>query len=209
MFFAPSKWRQRYMIWNMGVSKTSDHIKIKIRMQNSSQEPPASSKAPYQDLEDMDVLYTFYIKIESQNQEQGCIKDQVPHPKQGQGAKTQSGTSSIFQSPKTGLLGHGCQFGSSNSRQRAKIQNMVVLKTYDHLQIKIKMENPSQEPSVPSRAPNEDLNDMDVLHLQNHDREPKFVSWVYERPVTISKSRSRCQTPVRNIHHPKKPHIRT
>merc|ERR1711954_400695 len=33
------------------------------------------------------------------------------------------------------------------------------------------------------------------LHLQNQDREPKFGSWVYQRPVTISKSRSRCQTP--------------
>ena len=70
-----------------------------------SQEPPASSKAPHQDLEDMDVLHTFNIKIESHNCEQGCVKDQVPHPNQDKIAKTQSGTSSIFQSPKTG---HGC-----------------------------------------------------------------------------------------------------
>ena len=28
----------------MGVSKTSDHIQIKIKMQNPNQEPPASSK---------------------------------------------------------------------------------------------------------------------------------------------------------------------
>ena len=76
-----------------------------------SQEPPASSKAPHQDLEDMDVLHTFNIKIESQNWEQGCVKDQVPHPNQDKIAKTQSGTSSIFQSPKTGLLGHGCRLG--------------------------------------------------------------------------------------------------
>ena len=31
------------------------------------------------------------------------------------------------------------------------------------------------------------------LHLQNQDREPKFRAWVYQRPVTISESRSRCQ----------------
>ena len=36
------------------------------------------------------------------------------------------------------------------------------------------------------------------LHLQNQDRETKFGTWVYQRPMTISKSRSRCQSPVRN-----------
>ena len=60
----------------MGVSKTSDHIQIKIKMPNSNQEPPASSKAPNQDLKDMDVLCTFKIKIESQISEHGYIKDQ-------------------------------------------------------------------------------------------------------------------------------------
>ena len=34
----------------MCVPKTSDHIQINIRMQNSSQAPPASSKLPNQDL---------------------------------------------------------------------------------------------------------------------------------------------------------------
>ena len=36
------------------------------------------------------------------------------------------------------------------------------------------------------------------LHLQNQDREQKFGIWVYQRPVTISKSISWCQTPARN-----------
>ena len=49
----------------MGVSKTSDHIPIKIKMPNPSQEPPASSKAPDVDLKDMDDLCIFKIKIES------------------------------------------------------------------------------------------------------------------------------------------------
>ena len=76
MFFAPSKSRERANIQIMGVSKTGDHIQIKIKMPNPSQEPPESSKAPNEDLKDMDVLCTFKIKLESQNSDHGCIKDQ-------------------------------------------------------------------------------------------------------------------------------------
>ena len=60
----------------MGVSNTIDYIQIMIKMPNSSKEPPASSKAPNQDLKDMDVLCTFKVKVESQNSEYGCINDQ-------------------------------------------------------------------------------------------------------------------------------------
>ena len=41
------------------------------------------------------------------------------------------------------------------------------------------------------------------LHLQNQAREPKFGIWAYQRPVTTSKWRSRCQTLVRNLLLPK------
>ena len=61
---------------NMGVSRTSDSIQIKIKMTNPSQEPPPSSKAPPQDLCDMGVLCTFKIKMESKNSKHGCINDQ-------------------------------------------------------------------------------------------------------------------------------------
>ena len=54
-------------------------------MPNPSHEPPASSKAPNEDL-NMDVLCTFNIKIESQNSDHGCIKDQWPYPNQAQDA---------------------------------------------------------------------------------------------------------------------------
>ena len=40
---------------------------------------------------------------------------------------------------------------------------MGVSKTTDYIQIKIKISNPSKEPSVSSRAKNQDLKDMDVL----------------------------------------------
>ena len=63
MFFAPSKSTYRAEILNMGVPKTSDLIKINIRMPNPSHEPLVSSKAPNQDLKDMDVLCTFKIKM--------------------------------------------------------------------------------------------------------------------------------------------------
>ena len=78
-------------------------------MPNPSQELPASSKAPNEDLKDMDVLCTFKIKIESQN------------------------------------------------------SNHVYIKSSDIIQIKIKNSNPGQEPPASSRAPNEDIKDMDVL----------------------------------------------
>ena len=135
----------------MGRSKTSDHIQIKIEVPNPSQEPLASSKAPNETLKNMGVLFTFNNKIEGQNLDHGYIKDQLPYPNQDQDAKPQSGTSSVLQSPKWGLKGHGCS-----------------------------------------------------LHLQNQDREPRFRPWVYQRPVTISKSRSRCQVPVRNLQQPPK-----
>ena len=61
---------------NMGVSKTIDHFQIKMKRPNPSQESPATSEFPSQDLKDIDVLCTFKIKIESQNLDHGCIKDQ-------------------------------------------------------------------------------------------------------------------------------------
>ena len=62
----------------MGISKTSDYIQNKIKMPNPIQEPQASSKAPNEDLNDMDVLCTFKIKIESPNSDHGCVKDKWP-----------------------------------------------------------------------------------------------------------------------------------
>ena len=49
----------------MGVSQTTDHIQIKIKMPNPSQEPLASSKAQNWDLSDIDILSTLKIKMES------------------------------------------------------------------------------------------------------------------------------------------------
>ena len=59
---------------NVDVPKTSDNIQIKIKMPNSSHEPPVCSKAPNEDLKDMNVLCPFKIKIESQKSEHGLSK---------------------------------------------------------------------------------------------------------------------------------------
>ena len=61
----------------MGISKTSDHIQIKIKMPNPNQEPPASSKAQNLDFKEMEVLCTFKIQIEKKNQDMGIAKSSV------------------------------------------------------------------------------------------------------------------------------------
>ena len=76
-------------------------------MTNPSQEPPAPTKDTNKDLKDIDILCTFKFKIEGQNLEHGCNKDQWLYENKGQDAKPQSGTSNILQSPKSGLKGHG------------------------------------------------------------------------------------------------------
>ena len=59
----------------MGKSKNSDHIQIKTKMANPTQEPRTSSKAPNGDLKDMGALCTFKIKLESQNLDHWYIRD--------------------------------------------------------------------------------------------------------------------------------------
>ena len=81
----------------MGVSKTSQHIQIKIRMLKFIQKPPASSQAPNKDLKDIYILCTCKIKTGNQNLEHECIKDHWLYPNQDQDVKLQSGTSSLLQ----------------------------------------------------------------------------------------------------------------
>ena len=169
-FLKPSKSRFRAKILITGVSKTSDHIQIKIKTCISGQEHPGSSKDQNQNLKSMDALYTSKIKIESQNSEVGCIKDQWPYQNQDQDAKPKSGTSSILSIQKAGL--------------KEKEWSL-------HLQSKDR--EPNQDKDVKSQSGT--WRHWFSLHLQNQDREPKFGSWVCQRPVIISKSRSRCKAP--------------
>ena len=131
-------------------------------MPNPSQEPPAFSKATNQDLKYMHVLCIFKIMIGSQILDHGCTKDQWPNPNQDSDAKPQSETSSFLQSPKSGLKGPGCSLHLQN-QDRAEIWILGVPKTSDHIQIKIQIPNSSQEPPVSSKAPNQDLKDMEFF----------------------------------------------
>ena len=87
-------------------------------MPNPNQEPPVFSKAPNQNLNDMDVLCTFKIKIESKNLDHGCTKEQWLYPIQDPEAEPQSGTPSLLQSPKSGLKGHGYYFHLQNQHSK-------------------------------------------------------------------------------------------
>ena len=64
----------------MSKSMTGDHIQIKIKMPNPSQEPPGTSKAPNEDLKDECVLCTFKIEIEGKNLGHGYIIKQLSYP---------------------------------------------------------------------------------------------------------------------------------
>ena len=122
-------------------------------MPTPSQEPPASSKAPNEDLKDFDVFCTFKIKIE---RKKIALVYPEPYPNRDEDTEPKTGNVSILQSPESGLKGHGCS-----------------------------------------------------LHLQNQVREPKFGTCVYQRPISISKLRSRPQRPNKNLQHPPKPEFRT
>ena len=193
----------------MGVPKTSDLIKINIRMPNPSHEPPVFSESPNQDLKDMGVLCTFKIKIESQNSDHGCIKDQWPYPNQEQDAKLESGNSSILQSPKWGLNGHECSMHLQNQDREPQF-GICVFQRQRTISKSMSGAKPKSGASSVLQSPKWGLKGHGCsLHLQTHDRAQKFGSWVYQRPVTISKSISGCQTPVRNLQHPPKPLMRT
>ena len=164
----------------MCVPKTSDHIQINIRMPNPSQEPPASSKAPNEDLKDMDVLCTFKIKIESQNLEYVCTKDQWPYQNQYQDAKPQSGTSSLLQSPKTGFKGKRCSLHLQIKIEHLNLEYRYIKDQWPYPNQDLD-DKPQSGVSRPHQSSKSELHRHGCsLYLQNKDREPTFRTWVYK-----------------------------
>ena len=51
----------------------------------------------------------------------------------------------------------------SSKAPNKDLKDMDMSESTDHIQSKIKMLNPSQEPPAPPKAPNADLKDKDVL----------------------------------------------
>ena len=141
---------------------------------NSSHKPPASSKAPNQDLKDKDLLSTFKIKIERQNLDYGCIKDRRQYPNQEPDAKLQLGTSSLYQSLKWGLKGHVCSLHLQNQDREPKFGSYVYQNQWPY---------PYQDQDAkPHSGTSSILKSLksgfkwywSSLHLQNQNRELKF-----------------------------------
>ena len=139
-----------------------NHIQIKIKKQYPSQEPPSSSRAPNEDLKDMDVLCTFKIKLERQNSDHWCNIEHWSYPNQDQDAKPQSENSSVLQIPKWGHKGHWCSLHFQNQDQEPSLEHGCIkgqlpYPNYDH------DAKPKSGASSILQSPNEDLIDMDVL----------------------------------------------
>ena len=121
----------------------------------TSQEPPASSKAPIQDLKDMDVLWTSKIKIGSQNLKHWCMKDQRLYQNQDQDSKPQSGTSSVRKSPKWGLKGYGCSLHLQIKIESQNSEHGCIKDQWPH-QNQDQDATPRETPPASSAAKNQD-----------------------------------------------------
>ena len=176
MFFAPVKSRQGTKIWNMSVSKTTDYIQIKIKMSNSSQEPPASSK-------------TWMFLATSKSREGTKIWDLGV-----------SKTSDHIQI-EIKMLNPSEKPPVSSKAPNQHLKDMVILCTlkfkieswnFEHRYIKNQWLYPNQDQDAKPQSGTSRVLQRPKWGLKGHGcslqvREPKFGPWVYQRPVTISK----------------------
>ena len=126
-------------------------------------------------------------------------------------AKPQSGTSSILQSPKSGLKGHGCPLHLQYQGREPKFRSWVYQRPVTISTSRSRCQPQSGISSI-LQSPEWGLKGHGYsLDLQNQDRMPKIRTWMYQRPVTISKlrSRKRCKSPVINLQCCSKPKMRT
>ena len=110
----------------------------------------------------MDVLCTFKIKIESPNLDHWCTKDsyhiqikiKIPNPSQEPPASSKVPNQDFKDMD---IL---CTFKIKIESHKSKILSKT---TSDHIQVMIKMPNPSQDLSASSAAQNHDFKDIDIL----------------------------------------------
>ena len=157
-------------------------------MPNPSQEPPASSKAPNEDLKDKDLLCTFKIKILSQNVDYGCIKDQCPYLNKYEDAKPKSGTSSILQSPISGLNDMDVLCTSKIKIESQIVEHGCIKNHWPYAKHDKDAKSQSGTSSILQSKTSGLKGHVSSLQLQNQDREPKFGTWRYEVPLIIFKS---------------------
>ena len=154
-----------------------------------------STKAQNEDLKNMAVLCTFKTKIERQNlqiwktgesnaSDHFQIKTRVPNPSQ-----KPPGSSKILNK----------DFKNMDFLCTCKIK--IEYKYFEHWCIRDQWLYPNQDAdakpqsgtSIILQSPISGLTGHGCsLHLENQVRESKFRSWVYQRPVTLYKLRSRC-----------------
>ena len=72
----------------------------------------------------------------------------MPNPSQ----EPQASSKALIKTKRTWMF-----FATSKSMQTSKTQNMGLSKMCDHIQTKIKMPNPSQEPPASFKTPNQDI----------------------------------------------------
>ena len=121
MFFAPSK-LIKIKRHNLEHGYIKDWWPYPKKDQDAKPQSGTSSifRCPNSRLKRRGCCLYFKIKMESQNLELGCIKDQWPYPNPGQDAKPQSGTSSILQSQKSGPKGHEFSLHLHNQDKEGK-----------------------------------------------------------------------------------------
>ena len=150
----------------------------------------------------MDDLCYFKIKIESQTSEYDCTKDQWPYPNQDQDPNPSQESPASCKAPNQDFqdIENLCNF-----KIKTESQNLEHWCTKDQWPY-LNQGQDAKPQAWTSKAPNHDLKDMEVLCTLKITI--RFGTWVNQWPLTISKSRSRCQTLVRNIQYPPKPKIR-
>ena len=114
-------------------------------------------KNPNHDLKDMDAVCNFKNQDREPKLGNGLIKDQWPYLKLDPDVKPKSRTPNILQSPKSRFRGHGCFLHLQNPDREPKLGTLVYKKPSDYIQIKIKMQNPIQEPPAPINDQKQDL----------------------------------------------------
>ena len=174
------KWKLKGIIKQVSLTQ--------IKKQN-----PASSINLKPDIKDIDNL----CKVQ--------IQDQWGYQIQAQDAKSQSGSSSILQSFKSGLRGNGGSLHLQNKDRAAKFEQRCIREQWPYQAAKSWPGTFSilQNPKSGLKGHG------DSLHHQDQDRKPKFRKKVYQRPLTIFKSRSGYQFLVRDHQHPPKLQAKT
>ena len=148
----------------------------------------------------MDVLFTFEIEIDSQNLAYGCTKDQWPYPNQYQDAKPQSGTHiQIKIKSQTSVRNIQCPLKAHIMTYKIWLflclQNqdrVPKLRIWFYLRPVTISRSRSRSKTAARNLPNPPNPQSPKIGLKGHG----YSFHPQTKMVTISKSWSRCKTPI-------------